>query len=146
MRGETASCGTRFRGKTLAIAAVLGLLFPVRGNCAQIDSQTAEKVIVGEAADQGLDGMIAVAEVIRNRGSLHGFASLKNKNLDKFVAKQPEDVRLRASKAWKLSRHTNYTRGATHFDNIKEFGMPRWARGMVRTAVIADMTYFKERG
>lgn len=118
--------------------------FLFTGGVESIDSHMAEKVILGEAADQGLEGMIAVAEVIRNRGSLKGFSSMR-KDLDRFASRQPKHVRRDARKAWKLSRHTNYTRGATHFDNVKAFGMPSWAKDMVRTAVIADMYYFKEK-
>ena len=110
---------------------------------AHIDPDMAIKVILGEAADQGLDGMIAVAEVIRNRGKLRGFSSMR-RNLDKFASQQPQRIQVLAERAWKMSRYTNYTNGATHFDNVDRFGMPVWAHGMIRTAKVADMIYFRE--
>lgn len=32
--------------------------------------------------------------------------------------------------------------GATHFENIKKFGIPKWAKGMIKTATIGEHTYY----
>lgn len=130
-----------------SVLLVVGFIFPLMFQPAElaghIDTDMAVKVILGEAADQGLDGMIAVAEVIRNRGKLRGFSSMR-RNLDKFASQQPQRIQILAERAWKMSRYTNYTNGATHFDNVDRFGMPVWAHGMIRTAKVADMIYFRE--
>lgn len=101
-----------------------------------------EKVILGEAADHGLAEMIAVAEV--NRGSLKGFSSTQ-KDLDTFSARQPKKCPQGGPESLAFIAPYDSTQGATHFDNIRAFGMPRWAKDMVTTAVIADMHYFREK-
>ena len=37
------------------------------------------------------------------------------------------------------------TRGATHYENIEAFGMPKWSRSMVRIVTIGRHTFFRER-
>lgn len=108
------------------------------------EGSKAVKIIVGEAADQNFRGKLAVAEVIRNRGGTKGFSSAK-KDLDKFFSQQPPRTRSEARMAWVISRFTNVSGGADHFDNVKKFGEPEWAKGMKKTAVIDDMQYYRSR-
>lgn len=108
---------------------------------AEIPQEMAVKAIVGEAANQGLDGMTAVAEVIRRRGHLKGLYGLKR---DAFILSQPSWVHVRARKAWQMSRQSNLSKGATHFENVKAFGKPKWAKAMIQTAIIKDHVFYRE--
>lgn len=125
----------------LVVAYLLSTAFSFRVNN-DFDHTLAKRVILAEAADQGLKGMIAVGEVIRNRGEIEGFSVLDN-NLKKFEKDQPKEIRKQAKQAWFLSRFTNFTKGADHFDNIKRFGVPSWAKDMAEVVTIEDMTYYK---
>lgn len=106
------------------------------------DDHKAVRVIIGEAADQSFAGKVAVGEVIRRRGGIKGFSSTK-KDLAKFSRQQPAKTRIEARIAWNLSKFTNFTRGADHFDNIQAFGVPEWAKKMKKTVKIDDMQYYK---
>lgn len=103
--------------------------------------------LIGEAGNQGLDGMHAVANVIRNRGmSLRGFAAhAKMKSAQDYLATQPQWVIDRARQAWIASLDKDITGGATHFENIEAFGMPSWASAMDQTTRIGAHTFFKEK-
>lgn len=129
--------------RMLSMALVLLLLAETVQ--AAVEEREAERVILGEAADQGLQGMTAVAEVIRRRGGLESFCAARRKDLPEFVARQPERVRRLAHRAWKRSQHTNVARGATHFENERAFGRPRWARQMRVAARVGDLVFYREQ-
>jgi hypothetical protein len=112
----------------------------VPGSRFQIPSSKATRAIVGEAANQGYRGMLAVAGAIRNRGTLKGVYGLKNPIADK----QPKWVWTQARQAWSESRTNDITGGATHWENVKAFGVPKWARGMHKTVRVKDHQFFKE--
>lgn len=106
---------------------------------AEVNPVQAQRVIIGEAANQGLEGMIGVAEVIRRRGSLKGFYGLKRES---FIDSQPKWVHIQAEKAWEMSAKTNLTKGADHFENTKAFGVPYWAKNATKTASIKDHDFY----
>lgn len=115
------------------------------------DSQ-AVNAILGEAEDQGLLGMTALGEAIRNRGSLKGVYGykaivIKDGNyyrktkkglipISKATVKQAEE-------AWKASATSNYVLGADHWENVKAFGMPSWAKNMQITLEHKNHVFFK---
>lgn len=103
----------------------------------------AVRAIVGEASNQSLDGMTAVGEVIRRRGSVRGLCGYRAM---KFRS-EPERVWNKAEVAWRRSKNTNLTRGATLFENVGRFGFPRsWDRKKVYFVVkIGAHSFFKER-
>lgn len=101
----------------------------------------AINTIVGEAANQGLVGMTAVAEVIRRKGSLRGFYGFKAKH----SAHEPSWVWIEARKAYYASANTNLTYGADHFENICTFGQPYWVKNCVKTFTYRDHVFYKER-
>lgn len=108
-------------------------------SASNISDRDAVRTIVGEAANQGEHGMVAVGNVIRNRGHLRGMYGLKNPMVDR----QPRSVWRTARRAWHKSAALDVTRGATHFENTKAFGRPSWAAKMRVTVVIKDHTFFK---
>lgn len=112
------------------------------------------KGIIGEAVGEGYDGMYAVACVYRNRlekGLPLGCVALKRKDLDAFVKRQGARYEVIAKKivqevfAASISKPTDPTHGATHYENLSAFGTPRWALGMVITAKVGSHTFFKEK-
>ena len=105
-----------------------------------IPQDIAVRIIVSEAADQGLKGMICVGEVLRHRASIKGFYGYQSNRIDH----QPKFVWEMADKAWKLSASTNYTNGADHFENIHRFGSPRWVKYCVKTYEYKDHVFYKE--
>ena len=109
--------------------------------CAQAyTDEQAVRVIVGESANQGIKGMICVGEVIRHNTSLRGFYGLHASH----SAKEGVKTWAMAKKAWIMSKYTNYTRGANHFENIGAFGRPYWVRKCVLTFEYKDHKFYKE--
>jgi Zn ribbon nucleic-acid-binding protein len=112
----------------------------------------AIKAILGEGEDQGIEGMTALGEAIRNRGTLngvYGFKAVVVKN-GKYYRKTKKGLRQisdyvvkNAKQAWNDSENTDYVRGADHWENIKEFGVPYWANTKVKTATIKDHAFYK---
>lgn len=99
----------------------------------------AVRAIIGEASNQGYEGMLAVACAIRNRGTLRGVYGLKAKHVDQ----QPDWVWARARKAWKESAERDITGGADHWENIRAFGTPKWAEKMIRTVQVKDHVFYR---
>jgi hypothetical protein len=106
---------------------------------AELDQNLAIRAIIGEAADQGSRGMLAVACAIRNRGTLAGVCGLQARHVDR----EPGWVWARARAAWIRSATVDITAGATHWENIAAFGLPYWAHTMTVTVVIGDHRFFR---
>lgn len=111
---------------------------------AAVADKEAEWVILGEAADQGFTGMLAVAEVLRRRGTSVGFSAAKRKGLRRFALTQPLGVQAQAREVWQMSKYTNISNGATHFENTQAFGVPVWAEGMKVTTRIGRLTFYRK--
>lgn len=111
---------------------------------AEIDRATAVKILIGEAANQGQKGMQAVGEVLRRRGTVRAFSASHRKDLERFLKQQPNKVLIQAQAAWEKSKRSNITKGATHYENIKAFGKPTWAKKMTPTVRIKDHQFYKE--
>lgn len=106
----------------------------------EIDDNKAIRAIIGEASNQGYQGMLAVAVGIRNRGSLQGVYGLQAKHVDK----EPQWVFESARRAWKESAHNHLHRG-THWENIKAFGKPKWAEKMKLVYQYKDHNFYAEK-
>jgi hypothetical protein len=118
----------------------LFLVFSAKVYAAPIPENMAVKVIVSEAANQGLKGMICVAEVIRKRGSIKGFSGYRRHGW----ANEPKSIWDLAKRAWEQSKFTNYTKGADHFMSVHTSGIPSWLRYCVKTYEYKDHIFFKE--
>lgn len=106
-----------------------------------ISSDVARRILVGEAADQGLKGMTCVGEVLRKRGNIRGFHGYNAKH----VKRTPASVWQQAAHAWERSAYTNFTNGADHFENVRRFGQPRWAKSFTKTYEYKDHIFYKSR-
>ena len=105
-----------------------------------------EQVLVGEAANQGYDGMYAVGCVLRNRGwRLDGFSAAKRADLYAFYLRQPAQVQRWATEIVARLHHDGIdtTGGATHYENVTAFGTPRWAQGQTPVKVLGSHTFWK---
>ena len=112
---------------------------------------------MGEAQDQGIEGMIAVGETIRNRAERRGtipaiealrphqYAFWMRPRDEQAQLLQDEAVYIKAKLAWYASEVSDLTHGATHYENLHDFKRPKWARGMVKTAVIGEHTFWREK-
>ncbi len=117
------------------------------GHCRLQQERAWEAVIMTEAAGESYEGQVAVAEVLRNRGwTPRGFAGIRRPDLAHFLAQQPPTVRARAQQALRMARAgSNLVGGATAFENVETFGLPRWAGTMEATAKIGRHTFFREK-
>lgn len=125
------------------ICAAILLLYLAFGSwvyAQEIPYNTAVRIIVSEAADQGFKGMVCVGEVLRHRGSIKGFYGYKSNRINN----QPKSIWKMAAGAWEESAHTNYTKGADHFENIRTFGKPWWVKYCVKTYEYKDHIFYKE--
>lgn len=97
--------------------------------------------VIGEAEGEGYNGMLAVSEAIRNRGTLKGVYGC---NAKRVTGRLYSDETLRiASQAWKDSRgFSDITHGATHWEGTA-FPVPYWAEGMIVTATIGRQRFYK---
>lgn len=120
-------------------ALLLGLLLAAHASAAPIPDDRAVRAIIGEAANQGPRGMLAVAGALRNRGTLTGVYGEQAR----FIATEPAWVWQAARAAWAASKTNDITQGATHWENIQAYGTPAWARAMKRTVRVGDHQFFK---
>ena len=109
--------------------------------------------IIGEAVGEGYEGMKAVALVYRNRYEsgmplLKGCVALKRKDLGDFIIEQGEIAGNLAdmvvSEVFE-NKCFDFTFGATHYENVKQFGVPDWADSMDITTIIGQHTFYKEK-
>lgn len=109
------------------------------------DWQHIENTLIAEAGNQGYDGLLAVAEVMRARDwNMRPFCASRRKDLAAFVARQPKRVRENAHKALEAARAGSMTvNGATHYENVKAFGVPKWARGLKPVATIGEHVFWR---
>lgn len=94
---------------------------------ASMNDEQAILAVIGEAENQGYVGLLAVANVIRNRGSLDGLCGLRsNRVKNHLYSKEIYDM---AKLAWEESAKVDITHGATHFESV-DFPLPYWTKDM----------------
>lgn len=111
------------------------LLFLFQNPCFAISEDQAVRCIAGEARGESLRGQVAVGEVLRRRGSTRGFVGCRYHIVD-------ANEMVKARRAWRLSRRTNYSRGATNFDGTA-FPRPKWSKNMKKVCVIGGTIFWK---
>ena len=121
----------------LLIVVVLPLIR--KDQAGSIPEQTAVRVLVGEAADQGMKGMVCVGEVLHLRGSIDGFDGYFSARANS----EPKIIWKMAAKAWEISRYTHYTKGADHFYDIHLTQPPSWVNDGVFTYRYKDHLFYK---
>lgn len=107
----------------------------------EITTDKAILSIIGEAENQGYTGMLAIACAIRNRGTLRGVYGLNAPRVkNQRYSKKTYEM---AQKAWFASYRVDVTNGATHWENIKAFGCPKWVKACVETFRYKDHIFYK---
>ena len=106
---------------------------------ADVPDDLAIRAIIGEAANQGENGMLAVACALRNRGTLKGVYGVNAKHIDR----QPSWVWERARRAWEKSSQVDITKGADHWHNVNREGETYWTVKMTKTVCIKDHCFYK---
>ena len=127
----------------LILATILIIIGIVTGRirAEEINNNSAIRAIIGEASNQGYQGMLAVAVGIRNRGTLQGVYGLKAKHIDK----EPRWIWDMARKAWQESKHNRIHIGYM-WENIKAFGKPSWLKNMILVYQYKDHNFYKAKG
>lgn len=119
------------------------------GSSPALNTQNAVNAIIGEAEAEPMAGKIAVAEVIRRRGSLRGIYGIHSPRVRMASPAVRKDCEL----AW-AKKGTNLTRGATVWGSASDVAKwkarakkyPRhWFNRMEQTAQIAGHFFFAER-
>lgn len=107
------------------------------------------KGLIAEDVAGGYQGMYAVACCVRNRlnaGMNHGLVAMKRRDLDKFVKREGRKYELMAKDIIRkvfIESAPDVTQGATHYEAVEKFGLPRWAVQMVRTVKVGEHTFYK---
>lgn len=129
----------RMRKPTLILCAIVAVSRPCMAATSIPDDQ-AILAIIGEAEGEPYKGKVAVAEVIRRRGSLKGVYGIRAKRVVEHLYSQKtyEDCR----RAWIESASTNYSLGATHWEGTA-FPVPYWAKTMTVTVIIGHQRFYK---
>lgn len=96
----------------------------------------AVQCIIGEAENQGELGMLALAVGIRNRGTIRGVYGCN------VTRKTPEYIKKQAMKAWKESKENRIHTG-NHWENVKAFGSPYWAKEENKVFEYKDHVFYK---
>lgn len=132
-------------GSVLFVSALfIGGCMSGEAQAAGVNDDKAVLAIIGEAEDQGYDGMKAVACAIRNRGTLRGVYGLNAPRVKKHLYSQ--GIEAKAIIAWRNSADTEeclFIGGADHWENIKAFGKPKWAGKMVETYHYKDHVFYR---
>lgn len=105
-----------------------------------IPDDTGVSCIIGEASDQGYDGLLAVADALQNRGSIKGVYGCTANH----TSHEPEYVWKMARRAWQEAKTANPTHGAKFWENTTAFGVPYWAKKMKITNKIGVHTFYKK--
>ncbi len=125
------------------------------------DAQIVAACLVGEAGDQGTNGMVAVMNVISNRahGNPSKFKSvvLSPKQFSMFNGRTPEDAVHKAKRhpLWPIAvaivdksnskSLKDITVGSTHYYAPKRMAgkVPSWAAELEKTITLGDHVFFK---
>jgi hypothetical protein len=108
------------------------------------------KGLIAEATSDGYEGMYAVACCVRNRLDKNmntGLCGLQRAKLDDFVKREGKDRERMARSIIKQvfeNGAEDVTKGATHFECVERYGLPKWAKGMKKTVKIGEHTFFLE--
>lgn len=134
-------------------AVILAILLAISIVLARAETipQNLWQGLIAEDVSGGYEGMYAVACCVRNRlnaGLNSGLVALKRKDLSSFVNKQPKKYHVIAKDIVNKVFYQNspdVTRGATHYEAVERYGLPKWAKNMQKTIKIGEHTYFKRR-
>jgi len=139
--------------------AVLGWICGVSSvHAATYGQQVVAAVLLAEARGEGVEGMAAVAEVMRRRADAQGttllgvarpgaFSSLNGKTHEELLREFqrhrlfPQALEISRTAYNQPHKLRNITRGATHFTHKAE--RPHWAVGHAPVVVIGNHAFYR---
>lgn len=102
--------------------------------------QDAIRCIVGEASNQGLEGMVLVGETIRNRNSVDGCYGMRARH----TGLEKKSTWDNAEIAWQLSQYSFSTHSATGWGSKEDFKNKKWAKGKRIVARYKNQIFYRE--
>lgn len=134
---------------SIILAIVVGFSGCAAASCddIDIDDHKAVMAIIGEAEDQGVDGMRAIAFAMINRGNLDGVYGLRAKRV--VFHKYSQETYKQAVKAWKYAKNhqdEDTTGGATGWGNasdIRKFKTQRWFNNCTVVKQIGEQWFYR---
>ena len=114
---------------------------------AQVPVDRAVKSIIGEAENQGYEGMLAIAHAIRNRGTLKGVYGFNAPRVKHHLYSMK--ILQEATLAWEQSAiDFDITHGATGWgnqDDVNKFQMCRWWKNCIVTFKYRQHIFYTEK-
>ena len=113
----------------------------------EISEDIAIQCILGEArgeyAEHGYPAFLAIADALRNRGTVRGVYGCKA-DMGKERAYMANKGYYRAARqAWLESKTTNVVNGASHWEST-DFKIPYWAKDMIVTYQVGKHKFYRE--
>lgn len=112
----------------------------------QITEAQATACILGESRGEyvkhGYNAFLAIAEVIRHRGSIQGIYGCSATFSGELPYIQRKGLDKEALRAWRASLHTNITSGAKWFEST-DFPLPYWAKDKKITLKLGKHIFYK---
>lgn len=102
--------------------------------------------IIGEAEAEPINGKIAIAEALRNRGHLRGVYGVKSKRV--LTRAYSASIYRQSEEAWEKSSRSNLTNGATGWGNdadLVKFKQEGWFDRCEVTVRIGRHSFYKCR-
>lgn len=109
----------------------------------EIPDEQGIRCIIGEAAGEGFEGLLACADALQNRGTTKGVYGCQAKHIDR----EPAWVWEMARKAWLEAKTRDVVFGATCWGSIKidKDWVKQMDKKMIKTIKIKDHVFYKER-
>lgn len=134
---------------SVILAIVVGFSGCAAASCDDIDIDDNQAVlaIIGEAEDQGVEGMRAIGFALINRGNLDGVYGLRAKRV--VFHKYSNDTYLQAKKAWKYAKNhqdEDSTDGSTGWGNasdIRKFKTQRWFNNCTVVKQVGQQWFYR---
>jgi hypothetical protein len=113
----------------------------------KVPEALAIRAIAGEGEGESYEGMVALAEAIRNRGNLKGVYGLNAKRVKN--GKVSKETYAKIKKAWKESETSNLLEGGMEWgndDDVKiRYKNPKFDKEFEKVTKIGGHTFFKKR-
>lgn len=138
---------TMAAGSAISLGALAGNISKAEAatKTPEMTDENAIKTIIGEAENQGKDGMRAVASTIRNRKTLRGAYGINalrvvNKKYSKATYEQ-------AKQAWEESKSKDFSGGSNHWfsdADLKQDNVKRMIRKMKMVKRVGTQSFYVE--
>jgi len=141
------------RSLLLALCLVLVAQSALASSSVYVGGEHVDKMlraIIGEAEGESYAGKVALAYALKNRGTMRGVYGYKAIILrsgafwrgSRRISQHTIDDARNALKWAYLNPEVDTTKGATHWENVKAFGVPYWAKGKTPCVVIGNHAFY----